>query len=314
MRIVLPELLRADVAPGLPDSVAAAWYRSGPDTDMAELARDAGVLYIHFSPHEQNEAAVAGAPRLRWVATTAAGVDFLPLSLLRERGVTLTNGAGLHTVPVAEFALACVLAAAKNLPELVRAHDRHQWVRAPGRIELLDSRALVLGYGAIGRAIGDLLRGFGVEVTGARRQPAGEPGVIGVDEWRARLPEFDWVLVAAASTEETRNMIGPAELDAMKPTAWLVNIARGALVDEQALAAALTAGTIAGAFLDATVREPLPADDPLWSAPNAIVTGHSSGASTTRLGERAAELFLDNLDRFRRGDALRNVVDLELGY
>jgi phosphoglycerate dehydrogenase-like enzyme len=109
-------------------------------------------------------------------------------------------------------------------------------------------------------------------------------------------------------------MIGAQEFAAMKPTAWLVNVARGALVDERELADALERGEIAGAFLDTTVREPLPADDPLWAAPNAVVTAHSSGAATTRMGERAAALFLENLGRYHRGEQLVNVVDLELGY
>lgn len=312
MRIAVPELLRAQLEPALPAEVDVAWYAAG--ADAGEAARDAEVLYLHFWPREQNEAAVREAERLRWVTTTAAGVDLLPLSLLRERGIVLTNGAGLHTIPVAEFALLCVLAAAKNLPALVRAHDRHEWLQAPGRGELHGSRALVVGYGAIGRAIGDLLRGFGVDVTGVRLKPGGEPGVIGVQEWRPRLGEFDWVILAAASTDETRNMIGSSELAAMQPRAWLINIARGALVDEQALTSALERGDIAGAFLDTTVREPAPPDDPLWSTPNAIVTAHSSGAATTRIPERSAALFLDNLARYRRGAPLVNVVDLELGY
>jgi phosphoglycerate dehydrogenase-like enzyme len=311
LKLALPELLREHLERVLADD-EIAWY--GAAAPLADAARDAEVLYIHFSPRDQNETAVAGAPNLRWVATTAAGVDFLPLRLMRERGIVLTNGAGLHTIPVAEFALMCVLAAAKRTPVLVRAHDRREWVQAPGRAELRDSRALVIGYGAIGRAIGELLRAFGVDVTGVRRTPQGEPGVIGTDQWRPQLGEFDWIVLAAASTDETRNMIGAQEFAAMKPTAWLVNVARGALVDERELADALERGEIAGAFLDTTVREPLPADDPLWAAPNAVVTAHSSGAATTRMGERAAALFLENLGRYHRGEQLVNVVDLELGY
>jgi phosphoglycerate dehydrogenase-like enzyme len=312
VRIALPELLRAHVEPALPDDVDVAWYAAG--AEAAGAARDAEVLYLHFWSREQCEAAVQAGGRLCWVATTAAGVDFLPISLLRERRILLTSGAGLHTIPVAEFALMCVLAAAKNLPALVRAHDRHEWLHAPGRAELRNSSALVIGYGSIGRAIGELLRGFGVDVTGVRRDPDDEPGIIGANEWRPLLARFDWVIIAAASTDETRNMIAASELAAMRRTAWLINIARGALIDEAELATALQRGEIAGAFLDATVREPAPPDDPLWLAPNAIVTAHSSGAATTRLPERSAALFLDNLGRYRGGEPLRNLVDLKLGY
>lgn len=288
------------------------WYESGPDA--AGAARDCEVLYVHFWSREQVASAVEGGANLRWVATTAAGVDFLPLKSIRERGIALTSGAGLPTIPVAEFAVLCVLAAAKNLPALVRAHDRHDWVQAPGRAELFESRALVVGYGSIGRAIAALLRPFGVSVTGVRSDPHGEDGVIGPDEWRARLGEFDWVILAAAATPETRGMIGARELGAMRPTAYLINIARGALVDEVALAEALHARHIAGAYLDVTTREPLPRDHPLWSAPGVIITAHSSGAATTRMFERAGALFVENLGRYARGEPLLNLVDLQRGY
>ena len=151
-------------------------------------------------------------------------------------------------------------------------------------------------------------------VTGVRTEPRDEAGVIGAGEWRARLGEFDWVILAAAATPQTQGMLGAPELAAMRPSAYLINIARGALVDEVALAEALHDGQIAGAYLDVTVHEPLPPDHPLWSAPGAIITAHSSGAATTRMAERAAALFLENLDCYARGEALRNEVDLERGY
>lgn len=312
VNLALPELLRPHVAEALPSDVAVTWYGDG--TEVAAAACDAEVLYVHFWAPSQISTAIDGAPHLQWVAATAAGVDFLPLATMRERGITLTSGAGLPTIPVAEFAVLCVLSAAKNLPALVRAHDQHMWKQAPGRAELYQSRALIVGYGAIGRAVGTLLQAFGAEVTGVRRDPGGAPGVIGPDAWRPGLGRYDWVILAAASTSETRGMIGRAELAAMRPSAYLVNIARGALVDEAALADALHAGEIAGAYLDVTSTEPLPPEHPLWTAPNAIISGHSSGAATTRMAERAGALFLENLDRYRRAETLRNTVDLTRGY
>ena len=186
--------------------------------------------------------------------------------------------------------------------------------QAPGVAELYESKALVIGYGAIGREIGKRLRGFGVEVTGVRRTPLGEAGVIGPNEWPARLGEFDWIIIAAPGTDETRHVIGAVELAAMKPSAVIVNIARGTLIDQDALLAAVTGKSIAGAFLDVTDPEPLPADSPLWTTPGIVVTGHASGRSQTRMAERASALFLDNLGRYRDGGELRNLVDLKLGY
>ncbi len=312
MRVALPEMLRPHLDGQLPDEVDAVWYEGGDD--VAAAARSCEALHTHFWKPSQNEEAIASSPGLRWVSTTSAGVETLPLRLMHERSITLTNGAGLHSETVAEFTVMCVLAAAKNLAGYVHATDAHQWLQPAARREVIDSRALVVGYGSIGEAIGRRLRPFGVEVIGARRHPDGAEGVIGSDEWRPRLGEFDWVIVAAAATPETANLFGAAELAAMARTGWLFNIARGSLVDQPALVAALERGEIAGAYLDTTEPEPLPSDDPLWSAPNVVITSHSSGASATRIPERAAALFVDNLGRYLRGEPLRNVIDLERGY
>lgn len=312
MRIALPELLRPYVEVGLPGEVDVSWFADG--NAAADAVGDSEALYLHFWPRPQLEAAVRAGRSLRWIQASAAGVDLLPLELIRERGIRLTGGAGLYTVPVGEFVVLCMLAAAKDLPALVRAHDRAEWLQAPSRLELHDSRALVLGYGGIGRAIAKLLEPFGVQVTGVRRHPDREPGVIGPGDWRERLGEVDWLIVAAAATHETRNLIGTAELAAMSSSAWLINIARGSLVDEVALVAALERGEIAGAYLDVTATEPLPPDSPLWRAPNAVITSHSAGPASTRIAERAGARLLENLDRYRRGENLVGLVDFDRGY
>lgn len=312
LRLALPELLRPFVEAELPVGVEVRWFSDG--RAAAAAAADSEVLFLHFWPREQIEAAIAAGKALRWIAAAAAGVDVLPLAMIRERGIMLTSGAGLHIVPVGEFVVMCMLAAAKDLPALVRAHDRREWLQAPSRRELRDSRALVLGYGSIGRAIAELLEPFGVVVTGVRRHPDGEPGVIGPGDWRERLPEFDWVIIAAAATEENRGIIGAPELAAMQSSAWLVNVARGSLIDEAALAEALRRKQIAGAYLDVTATEPLPAASPLWTAPGAIITSHSSGAATTRTAARAGARLLENLSRYRRGEPLIGLVEFERGY
>jgi phosphoglycerate dehydrogenase-like enzyme len=206
-----------------------------------------------------------------------------------------------------------VLAAAKRFDEVVRIADRHEWtMHAPGQVELDGTAALVIGYGTIGKLIGDRLEAFGVTVTGVTRSARG--GTLGPDQWRDRLGEYDWVILAAPSTGATKAMIGATELAAMKSTAWLVNIARGDMVDQAALIEALTKRGIAGAFLDTVHPEPLPPEHPLWVAPNTIHTMHLSGRSQTTMFQRGAALFLDNLEAFIAGRPMRNVVDLDAGY
>jgi len=202
---------------------------------------------------------------------------------------------------------------AKGYREVVRAQDRHEWLmESPGKLELADTKALIVGYGEIGQRVDRILQGFGIEVVKVRRSVG--TGVLTSDEWRARLGEFDWVILAVPGTAETEGMIGAAEIAAMKPTAVLVNVARGSVVDQDALVAALTEQRLGGAFLDVTTPEPLPADHPLWSLPNAHVTMHLSGRAQAKMFKRAAARFLDNLGRYRRGEPLWPQVDFERGY
>lgn len=312
MRAVLPALARPLLEPRLPADLDVAWFATPAEANAAMA--DAEIAWADMQPTSLvAEALRRSGPRLRWVSTIYAGLDAFPLDLLRERGVIVTNGAGINAVAVAEYAVLGVLAAAKRFDQVVRAQDRREWLRdSPGKLELTDTRALVIGYGAIGRLIGDRLRAFGVEVTGVTR--SGVEGTLGPDAWRARLEEFDWVILAAPSTPETRAMIGVAELAAFRPGAWLVNVARGDMVDQDALLDALRVGRIGGAVLDTVDPEPLPPDHPLWSAPNCMTTMHLSGRSQTRMFQRAAALFLDNLAAYRDGRPMKNMVNLEAGY
>ena len=276
------------------------------------MIADADIAWVDMIQSRMDEAFRAGT-KLKWVSTIYAGLDAFPLDVLRERGVTLTNGVGINAVAVAEYAVMGVLFGAKRFDELVRAHDRKEWPsEAPGKIELVDTKAIVIGYGAIGKLIGDRLEAFGVEVTGVTR--SGRNGTLTPDSWRERLGSFDWVILAAPSTGDTKAMIGTAELAAMKDTAWLINIARGDMIDDDALLDALHGKKIAGAFLDPTNPEPLPADHPLWTAPNCLITMHLSGRSQTKMFERAGALFLRNLEAFRAGKPMENVADLSAGY
>jgi phosphoglycerate dehydrogenase-like enzyme len=313
MRLALPANMREKLERRLPEGDDASWYED-PESAFP-TASEAEVLWVGsppFNSAESIEKAVDEGRRLRWLTTPGAGVDSVPLEAIRRRGLTLTNGAGLHATPIAEYVVMALLAAAKGFPELVRAQDRSEWLsRPPALGELKGTRALVIGMGSIGGAVASRLRALGVEVTGVTR--SGTESSLRPDEWRSRLSGFDWVILATPLTAATSHLIGPAELSTMKKNAWLANIARGGLVDQAALIEALSQGSIGGAYLDATDPEPLPPQSPLWKLPNAIISPHSSWAST-RLYDRAADLFLDNLDRYRSGRPLRNVVDLEAGY
>ncbi|MGH6782653.1 MAG: D-2-hydroxyacid dehydrogenase, partial [Sphingomonadaceae bacterium] len=185
---------------------------------------------------------------------------------------------------------------------------------SPRTTELYESRALIIGYGAIGSAIGERLKGFGVQVTGVKRTPSDDPTIVTPDRWRGLIGDYDWVILAAPSTGETKALIGESELAAMKSSAWLINIARGDVVDQDALISALQRCQLAGAFLDVTTPEPLPTESPLWSMPNAILTSHLSGRAQTKMFQRSAQLFLRNLERYRADEPLENQVDLLLGY
>ena len=312
VKVALPELLRRELDGRLPADVEPAWYRDA--TDVAQASADADVLVIGFIDPEEIRHAVESAPRARWISTHAAGVDHYPFELIRRSGALLTKGAGVNAVPIAESVVLFVLSAAKSFPLYVASNAEHAWpAERPPATELTGTAALVLGYGHIGRAVADRLRAFGVQVTGARRHPDGESDVIGPAEWRQRLPEFDWVLLTAALTPGTRHLLSTPEFARMKSSAWVVNIARGGLIDQPALVAALREGRPRGAYLDVTDPEPLPSDDPLWLAPNVFITGHSAGRGTGSLA-RYASLFLDNLARFDAGQPLTNLVDLGEGY
>lgn len=313
LTIVLPALARPLLEPHLPADAEIRWFANAEEAAAMAAGAEIGWLDLQ-NPASVGRAIAAGAD-LKWVSTIFAGLDAFPLDLMRERGTVLTNGVGINTVAVAEYALLAMLSCAKALPMVIRAQDRREWLPdSPGKIELLDSHALILGYGAIGRAIGDRLKAFGVTVTGVRRSPDGEGGVIGPDDWRPRLANYDWIVLTAPATAETKALIGAEELAAMKRDAWLINFARGTLVDQPALIAALQGRKIAGAFLDVVDPEPLPADNPLWSMPNVTLSMHASGRAQSRMFQRSGALFLDNLARYRSGQPLVNQVDLRLGY
>jgi phosphoglycerate dehydrogenase-like enzyme len=310
VKLVLPERARG-VVTRLASDPEIAWYAD--QAGCVAALPGAEVFWVDFAIRDVSAAIEAGAD-LKWVTTAGTGVNGWPLPLLEQRKLVLTNGAGVGAIPISEYVVMGLLAGIKGLPALVRAQDRREWLaRPPSLAEMHGKRALIYGYGAIGRAIADRLRPFGVSVTGVRRHPGDEPGVIGPADWEARLPETDLLILSVPLTGATSALVGAAQLAALPKGAWVANIARGGLIDMGALIAALKSGHLGGAYLDATDPEPLTSESELWSLPNVILTPHSSWASERQM-ERAAEIFLDNFDRYRRGAPLRNVVDLRAGY
>lgn len=314
MKIALSAFWRHEMEPRLPADVEPAWFQTVDEAVAAVKGAKMAQLDL-LAPERDIRRVIEAGEDLEWIAVCFAGVDRYPLDVMTERGIAFTNGVGLVAVPVAEWAVMGVYALAKGFPDVVRMHDRKEWGQSPyGTVEVSSSKALLIGYGHIGTEIARQLRGVGTEVTVVRSKPDPTTGVLGPDDWRARLGEFDFVILAAPGTEENEGMIGADELRAMKKSAYLVNIGRGSLVDQTAFRAAMDANEIAGALLDPATPEPLPADDPLWDAPDTVVTAHLSGRSQTTMPARVTDLLLKNLERFRAGQELINVVDTERGY
>jgi phosphoglycerate dehydrogenase-like enzyme len=308
---VLSGLIRPLLETQLPDWVEPHWFMT-KDEAMA-LAPMAEIGWFDMINQGDMAAIISAATNLKWLNSIYAGVDNLPLEQLKNQGTVITNGAGINAITIAEYVVMAMLTVAKGYREVVRAQDRNEWLfDSPGKVELLGSKALLLGYGAIGQLIQPRLEAFGVDVSVVRRSAG--PGTLKPDQWRAKLSEFDWVILAVPATPETDGMIGAAELAAMKSSATLINIARGTLVDQDALITALEDRQIGAAFLDVTTPEPLPEDHPLWQLENAHISMHLSGRAQNKMFQRSAQRFLENLQRYRSGDTLEPRVNLELGY
>lgn len=314
MKIIVPSQIRDTLAPLLPSDIQAVWVE--PDDGFNGDPADAVAYFRWWSDQPHLERVLAGAPGLRWMHTPSAGVDHVLTPTVIARDITLTNSAGVHAIPIAESVLGFMLAHARQLHAFQDAQRAARWDWGLPLSELYEATLLIIGVGGIGGAIAERAAAFGMRVLGSRRTPRPMPGVaqvVGGEAWRDLLPEADYIVIATPLTPETRGMLDAVALAAMKPSAYLINIARGAVIDEPALIAALQAGKIAGAALDTFEQEPLPADSPLWQLPNVTITPHAT-ASSPRMRERQIGLFLENLARFRAGRPLLNIVDKSAGY
>ncbi|MGB6485120.1 MAG: D-2-hydroxyacid dehydrogenase [Candidatus Acidiferrales bacterium] len=279
-----------------------------PDTD----------ILVGFSLRREQ---FASAKKLKWIHATAAGVGQLMYPELRESGIVLTNARGVHSVPISEHILGMLIAMARRFPDAFRFQRASRWAQQ----EIWDARLcelkgkvlLIVGFGSIGRELARLLQPVGMRIWGMTRSGRGDAQlaerILPAAELQDALPQADFVVLAAPETPDTRQMIGERELALMKRSAYLFNVARGTLVDEAALIAALRARQIAGAALDVTTEEPLPQESPLWKLDNVFITPHIS-AVTENLWPRQEELLLENLERWFDGRELLNQVDLQRGY
>ena len=312
IKAAMASLVRPLVEPHC-DDLDVTWFTS--TEEAMEIAPHAEIGWFDMYDKAKMAEIIGAATSLKWLNSIYAGVEHFPLEQLKAQGTKLTNGAGLNSAPIAEFAVMMMLAAAKRSDIILDNQRQHNWLETPpGTAEIDDSKALIIGYGGIGQQIAKKLSGFDVDVTAVRRTATGEPNVIGLDDWRDRLGEFDWIFVSAPATSDTKHLLGVDEFAAMKSSAWLVNVARGSLVDQDALLTALNDKAIGGAALDVAYPEPLPADHPLWDAPNCIITMHLSGVAQTRMFQRAAARFVENLKRYKNGDDMIAVADFDRGY
>jgi phosphoglycerate dehydrogenase-like enzyme len=253
------------------------------------------------------------SPRLRWVQSASSGVEHILPGL--DESVLLTNASGVHADAIGESVLGAVLFHSRRLRDRLELQERRLY-EALQCTEVGGKTICVVGTGDIGSGVARRAGAFGMRVVGVRRTPKPTEHferVVGASEIRQVLPEADYLVIACPLTPETEGLIGSAEFEALKPGAYLINVARGLNVDEAALLDALERGRLGGAFLDAHVREPLPPEHPLWRAPGATIISHDSHSSE-RIGDNMIALFCDNLGRYVRGEPLRNVIDRGLGY
>ncbi|MFJ5017185.1 D-2-hydroxyacid dehydrogenase [Streptomyces griseoluteus] len=311
--MTLPTLLvlGADPPPRLGRLTGRARVLHTDDAGLAALLPEADVLLVwDFRSRAVRDAWPGEGPRPAWVHTASAGVDHLLCPELAASGTVVTNARGIFDQPMAEYVAALVLAAAKDLPRTLELQRDRVWRHRETR-RVAGTRACVVGSGPIGRAVANTLKALGVTPALVGRVP--RTGVHGPADLDRLIARADWVIAAAPLTDRTRGMFDAHRFSVMQPSAVFVNVGRGELVDETALAEALRRRWIAGAALDVFSTEPLPPESPLWDLPGLLVSPHMSGDTVGWRDELGAQ-FVDLFERWVAGRALGNVVDKKRGY
>jgi D-2-hydroxyacid dehydrogenase (NADP+) len=307
--LAMPEEIRSQYYEGLRATfpelaihVVDHHSRSGPYISNADILVTFGTMVTDRVLQE--------ASKLRWVQALGSGVDGIINSPSLRSDVIVTNIHGIHGAAVSEAAIAAMLALSRNLPRVVRNQDRHRWERWPAR--LLDGKTVgILGIGAIAQALAPKCKALGMTVVGissAKRAVAGLDRTYGRDELVAAVADFDYLVVLTPYSPETRNIVGAAVFSAMKPTSYFINVARGGVVDEDALIRALENGQIAGAALDVFNQEPLPENHQFWSMKNVIVTPHLGGYYD-EYSDHALPMIVENIRKFLAGD-IANMINV----
>jgi len=317
------EVIRA-AAPGA--RLVTIGFDGHPDGPLDDVE----VMLRGRLPAEIFDRILGRAPSLRWVHSATAGVERVLTPASRERGLIITNARGVFSRPIAEYVMLMILSASRRLPQLLELQAERTWQPLEAR-ELRDVTVGIVGLGSIGRAVGALATAFGCRVMATRRRPgagsdasdgAGDEPFLGTlmldrvlppEQLPEMLAECDFIVLAAPLTEGTRGLISDAAIARMKPGAWVINVARGELVDERALSRALRDGRLGGAVLDTFLEEPLPPTSTLYDVPNLIITPHTAWSST-RVLDRSVGLFAENLRRYAEGRSLVNIVDPSAGY
>ncbi|MCL5105518.1 MAG: D-2-hydroxyacid dehydrogenase [Armatimonadetes bacterium] len=258
--------------------------------------------------------------KLRWIQFGSAGIDHTLFPELIASDVILTNLSGIHSIPVAEHVLALMLALTRGLDVAMRLRAERRYERAElaaTSSELAGKTLGIVGLGKIGLNIARLGKAFEMRVIGTKKTPTGVlpniDEVLAPGDLRGMLPECDFMVLVVPLTSGTKALMGRGEIESMRRGSYLINVARGSMVDLDALADALKSGKLAGAALDVFPQEPLPPDSPIYDMPNVIITPHTAGSSP-RYGERAAAIFKHNFDAFLSGGRMVNVYDRDRGY
>lgn len=303
-----PQLSMLHEIPHVAGNSLAAFEKAAPQAEAI----------LHWSGRRDLLRSVfLACPRLRWVHSRAAGLDKSLFPELVESSIPLTNGSGVFSQSLGEFALAAILFFAKDFHRMLRSQAVQRWDQFDVE-EIAHQTAGIVGYGDIGRAVASRLHAMGMKVLAVKRHPPVSPDPFIAefytpDAMAAMLGRSDYVVVAAPLTPETRHMISDAQFAAMKPSAVILNVGRGPVIDQAAMVRALIQKRIRGAGLDVFEQEPIPAGDPIWTLDNVLISPHCADHTKDWLND-AMRFFLKQYTRFEKGEPLENIVEKHLGY